>query len=106
MKHLPRSNHRRGGGLALITKSTIKTSRLRSISRPSFEGFIATLARRSTSTCIVAIYRPPESSVPDFVADFNDDVTQCIAEESPNVIIVGDFNIHIDSPTNRDAIRF
>ncbi|ELU02068.1 hypothetical protein CAPTEDRAFT_218127 [Capitella teleta] len=96
LKHLPRPN-RRGGGLALIQSSAIHTTPLCNISRPSFEGFETNISHKKCSICLVAIYRPPSSSPAKYFNEFSDVMSSIIATCN-DIIIVGDFNIHLDTP--------
>ncbi|ELT91073.1 hypothetical protein CAPTEDRAFT_206174 [Capitella teleta] len=96
LKLLPRPN-KRGGGLALIHSSAIHTTLLCNISRPSFEGFETNISHKKCSICLVAIYRPPSTSPVKFFNEFSDVMSSIIVTRN-NIIIVGDFNIHVDTP--------
>ncbi|ELU10995.1 hypothetical protein CAPTEDRAFT_203092 [Capitella teleta] len=97
-KHIPRSTPKRGGGLALIHASSIATKPLRKILYNSFECFITSLTVRNTSICVVAVYRPPNCLQPAFLSNFSDLFGNVIAEFS-NIVIMGDFNINVASPS-------
>ncbi|ELU14530.1 hypothetical protein CAPTEDRAFT_199482 [Capitella teleta] len=97
-KHIPRSTPKSGGGLALIHASSIATKPLRKILYNSFECFITSLTVRNTSICVVAVYRPPNCSQPAFLSNFSDLLGNVIAEFS-NIVIMGDFNINVASPS-------
>uniref|UniRef100_A0A8C6S6Z5 Reverse transcriptase domain-containing protein n=1 Tax=Neogobius melanostomus TaxID=47308 RepID=A0A8C6S6Z5_9GOBI len=94
---------RRGGGIAVIHRSDIS---LRSISIPAVSSFehLAFRLPGSQSLTAAVIYRPPKNC-PAFLSDFTDFVTQ-LSSISPSVLLLGDFNIHIDSPTAKFTSDF
>jgi hypothetical protein len=53
---------------------------------------------------LVGIYRPPASPIPAFIADFGNLLNDIIASHS-NILITGDFNIHVDVPADPHAVR-
>jgi hypothetical protein len=103
LQHQSRTN-RRGGGLALIHLSTVKATRLEDITCPSFEGFTSSLSCLQKSVLLIALYRPPRCSVADFLADF-EELLERLTTSSHNLLIVGDFNIHMESTTDRHALK-
>ena len=70
------------------------------------------LTLNHTSITIIAIYHPPPPSTQTRVTngDFLDEFTDCKAAESVsacnNVILVGDFNLHINDPNDDDVCNF
>ncbi|XP_014864104.1 PREDICTED: uncharacterized protein LOC106930827 [Poecilia mexicana] len=92
----------RGGGLAVIHREKWIVSPL---SAPTFSSFESTVCQLSgpTPTIITTIYRPPKTNN-DFMNDFAALLTH-LSILSPNIIILGDFNIHMDdcnSPLTKD----
>ncbi|KAG1935820.1 adhesion G protein-coupled receptor L4 [Pimephales promelas] len=84
---------RRGGGIAVIYRSIISIRPIPVVS--SFE-HLAFRLPGSQSLIAAVIYRPPKTCS-SFLSDFTDFVTQ-LSSISPSVLLIGDFNIHIDSP--------
>ncbi|XP_039608793.1 uncharacterized protein LOC120528703 [Polypterus senegalus] len=84
----------RGGGLAVIYRENWKVSPL---SVPVFSSFESVVCQLSgpVPTVIAVIYRPPKSTSV-FISDFTDLLTH-LATVSPNIILLGDFNIHMDN---------
>uniref|UniRef100_A0A8P4G516 Reverse transcriptase domain-containing protein n=1 Tax=Dicentrarchus labrax TaxID=13489 RepID=A0A8P4G516_DICLA len=84
----------RGGGVAAIYRKDIKTS---TISIPAAHSFEHLTFKLSGPTPLVTaiIYRPPKPN-PSFLTDFSDFLTQ-LSAISPSVLLLGDFNIHIDN---------
>ena len=56
------------------------------------------------STRIAVIYRSPSSQIGAFLADFASLLEQLIPN-SDNLLIVGDFNFHLDDSKNTDVIK-
>ena len=108
--HLPRK-HSRGGGVALLYKSRFKLKKLSpNISFKSFEFTDCTLNYASTSLRMVVVYRPPPSkknqlSVTLFLDEFSSLLEKLIISIGP-LVITGDFNFQLDSPSDRAAARF
>ncbi|KAG7498680.1 hypothetical protein JOB18_017353 [Solea senegalensis] len=87
-----------GGGIAVIYHNRLK---LRPISIPltsSFEHLVFRLPG-SRSLLIAIIYRPPQNCS-SFLSDFTDFYTQ-LSSISPCILLLGDFNIHIDTPSSK-----
>uniref|UniRef100_A0A674N9T6 Reverse transcriptase domain-containing protein n=1 Tax=Takifugu rubripes TaxID=31033 RepID=A0A674N9T6_TAKRU len=99
----PRS-HGRGGGIAVIHHQKWKILPLSLLPSSSFEHLALTLSG-PTPTVIATIYRPPKPHS-DFLNDFAVLLTH-LCTLSPNIIILGDFNIHMDNtnlPLTRDFL--
>ncbi|XP_063340822.1 uncharacterized protein LOC134635361 [Pelmatolapia mariae] len=84
----------RGGGLAVIYRENWKVTPLSVPVYSSFESIVCQLSG-PVPTVIAVIYRPPKSNSV-FISDFVDLLTH-IATVSPNIILLGDFNIHMDN---------
>ena len=83
----------RGGGLALLYRENIKLTPLILPDQSSFV-MLAVELQGATPTIITVLYRPPKpSSV--FIAELSTVLTELNAM-SPNIILVGDFNVHMD----------
>ncbi|XP_059188467.1 uncharacterized protein LOC131971162 [Centropristis striata] len=93
----------RGGGLALLHRDHIKATAVTVPHHSSFE-CLAVKLTGPKPTIIVTIYRPPKPSAV-FLNEFSSLLTSVCAM-SPTVILLGDFNIHIDNPSNIFAKDF
>ena len=107
--HCPRSG-RRDGGTALLVRNGYVTSKISCIEKSSFEVSEWLVDDRSTQLRIVIIYRPPSSPVhpvssSTFFAEFSDYLESVVMSSEP-LVLLGDFNIHVDVPTHMDAIQF
>uniref|UniRef100_A0A9J8ALG5 Endonuclease/exonuclease/phosphatase domain-containing protein n=1 Tax=Cyprinus carpio carpio TaxID=630221 RepID=A0A9J8ALG5_CYPCA len=88
---------RRGGGLAILHNSIYKTSPLSVQNYVSFES-AALLISGPTPTVLAVIYRPPKYCN-TFISEFCAFLTH-LCTLSPNLILLGDFNIHMDTASN------
>jgi exonuclease III len=107
--HVCREN-RVGGGIGLLSK---KDYNVQVHSQNQFNSFeSAEFKISSSSDCMycVCIYRPPYSSnhpvtCSTFLNEFEEYLSQILTDYS-DVIIVGDFNIHVNNKSCRDACKF
>lgn len=104
----PRQN-RTGGGTAIICRKNINISRIDSPQMSSFEFSAWKLKISSSYIRLIIVYRPGssihESSIGEFLTDFEKllaDVILC----KEQLLITGDFNIHVDDPDNNYASKF
>ena len=108
MIHTPRIG-RRGGGVALIIKSSLKCKHL--VSQHKFQSFehqtVDILMNGGTVTLII-IYRPPPSSKYRATPkEFNEEFSHLLEENvSRKLLVVGDFNFHIDIVDNQSSKDF
>ena len=93
----------RGGGVAAVYRKDIKIT---SIPIPTAHSFEHLTFKLSGPTPLVTaiIYRPPKPN-PSFLSDLSDFLTQLCAI-SPSVLLLGDFNFHIDDTDSKPAIEF
>lgn len=85
------------------------TSKISCIKESSFEVSEWLVDVRSTRLRIVIIYRLPFSpvhpvSISTFFAEFSDYLESVMSNEP--LVLLGDVNIHVDVPTDMDAIQF
>ena len=93
--HVPRVG-RRGGGIAVIHRSTIRVNRLPIVfESPFFEHLAISLTVNTVFVKIAIIYRPPSVSCPKFLSDFSD-YLEILSVGAGKLLILGDFNIHVD----------
>ena len=101
--------HGKGGGVAIMIKSSLNHTAVKEFSNEAsntFEYQESTVRMKRYNLDIIIVYRPPPNSknkytVKQFFQDFSTLLERKIV--SPNkLLIVGDFNFHIDN--NRDII--
>ncbi len=93
----------RGGGIAAIYRKKVKTTTISIPPTPPFEHLIFKLSGPCPLVTAI-IYRPPKLH-PSFLSDFADLLTQ-LSAISPSVLLLGDFNLHVDSTDNIPAFEF
>ena len=95
----------RGGGVAFIYRSYLNINTITLPPFSSFESLCIKLSISSSSFTFLTVYRPPSSSTSLFLTEFAsllDDLNTSPSE----LIITGDFNIHVDNPTHPHAHAF
>ena len=101
---------RQGGGVAIVHKSHIKVKKGLSGATRSFEFCEWKVYFKSISIDILAVYRAPYSekhrfTIKMFHEDFSDFLPSFLTSRT-NVIILGDFNIHINDSSDPAAAAF
>ena len=93
------ANHKNkiGGGIALTCKTEIKIRKMDHGTKQSFEFGIWKLIFKGITVHVVGIYRPPSlATCKQFVIDISNFLEDILPTYS-NLLIMGDFNIHIDN---------
>lgn len=86
----------RGGGLAVVFKDKCKCRLSSSALFSTFESQLITLNSFKSVLCVL-IYRPPNSRG-DFIQEFSEFLSG-IVPSFDNILILGDFNIHVCCPS-------
>ena len=98
---------RRGGGIALVTRRKYKIIKPEPTDYHSFEHDIWNIQIGPRVYTIIGLYHPPQGTDPKVNnANFLDQLTDLLSHVVPkhqDVIILGDFNIHISDPGDQDA---
>ena len=102
--HKPRLTGR-GGGLAVIYRSYLKIKELSIPSYSSFESLCFNLTLPSKSLSFLTVYRPPSSSLSSFCTEFSNLLADLCSQPS-DLLILGDFNIHLDNPSLQGTNSF
>ena len=104
--HSPRLQGR-GGGLAIIHKSLFRAANSTTPKFTSFEVQCVTFAipPSSTSIIVINIYRPPSTSLSVFLPEFSTLLEDYVTTPS-ELIITGDFNLHVDQPNAPSVSSF
>lgn len=103
-QYLEKARHSgRGGGLAVLHRSDLK---LTPLSLPTLSTFecLAFRCKPPFTMTILIIYRPPKQN-PAFISEINEFLTS-FCTTSANIVILGDFNIHVDTPSCHPAVDF
>ena len=102
--NVPRRGQKRGGGMLLISKRTIKCKLLEIVKHDLYEGAIWKVMTGSKELTLFAIYHPPQptGSNGPFI-DHILDKTSSLLKDFQNIIVMGDFNIQVNDFTDADA---
>ena len=87
----------RGGGLAMVFKENFNCKLSSTNDYTSFESMACKIERSIPVLCVL-IYRPPKFNK-SFIEEFSHFLSSVLIN-SDNVIILGDFNIHVCCPSN------
>jgi len=114
MKHVPRPSGRRGGGVALIHKTSIEIKVLTSTKDKqftTFEHMDCSVKIKDYSLRLAVIYRPPPSNnnglkSSTFLEEEWSQFLSKYATTDKNIILTGDLNFHLDDPSDKDTLKF
>ena len=107
--HVPWKNSR-GGGVGLLLKKHMKVTKQTQRKFSSFEYLDIVTTCSTGSTRIVIIYRPPLSKANQlnsalFFEEYGA-LTEQLVVSPGNLLIVGDFNYHMEDTRNLDTVKF
>ena len=103
--HSPRP-HGTGGGLAVIYRSCLNVKKISLPVFSSFESLCIQLTIASSSFTILSIYRPPALSKSTFSSEFSTLLEDLVSSPSSELLITGDFNFHVDQPSDSSVSQF
>ena len=108
-QHRPR-NGRKGGGVGILCKHSLKSKLLPYTPIISFKHIELSIATSKAHVRLVVIYRPTPSTknkftVNQFLTGFAT-FLEMLTISQGHLLIVGDFNFHIDDPSNPAAQKF
>ena len=101
---------RRGGGTGLLYRNDLRVKKVESGEENSFEFSEWIICSTGHDIRLFIIYRPPysdEHQVPTsvFFTEFSEYLESAVLSKE-NLLISGDFNIHVDNIHDSDAIKF
>jgi hypothetical protein len=102
--HIPRKS--RGGGVAIVHRDNLAIKKINCDKKyDSFESLECTL-QSSVMARLCVIYRPPGSaSSRTFFREFTDYMSNAVTSLG-QLLVVGDFNFHINNTSDNDAAGF
>ncbi|XP_061757363.1 uncharacterized protein LOC133553315, partial [Nerophis ophidion] len=92
---------KRGGGVALIYNENFNFSPNLNNKYKSFE-VLSMKSATPLPLCLAVIYRPP-GPYSDFISEFSEFVADLVTH-ADNIIIMGDFNIHMNTPLDPPCV--
>ena len=96
---------KRGGGLPVIANKNFNVKLIAESERQTFQIAKQKIAILPQVIMLVGVYKPPNASNFDFYDDFLDWISDTIALDN-NIIIMSDFNHHINKKLDEDASNF
>lgn len=99
--HMPRAS--RGGGVGFLFRKSLNFGEISTCPYSSFE--CLEVFSKPANLRVVVLYRPPSSSVTVFLEEFSEYI-QLLNTASGNLIIVGDFNFHMDCADAANVKKF
>ena len=103
---LPRMDGHIGGGIALLYKSSLNVTKIHSLNNPiTMECSTFTVKSDHTNLTSLVIYEQPTSSTITFCEELAT-ILEGITSMKSNIMIIGDFNIHIENIAKPDTITF
>ncbi len=110
MQNTSRQDGRIGGGIALVYRDVYNIKNIEERHLRTFQSTKWKLTLKNTHLNILGVYRPPPSkSHVTTINQFTDEFLENLQEDiinSDNLIILGDFNIHISDTNDADAQSF
>lgn len=96
----------RGGGVGIVFSKSVTTSQpLQLGSFSSFEYIAVKMCINTDEPFILlVIYRPPKTSLSIFLSQFDMIMSMCKSEYD-NILVAGDFNLHLDNAQDSYACR-
>ena len=106
--HQPRKS--RGGGVGVLVRSNLHVKKNTTTTFKSFEYMDLTIRSGPRLINLITIYRPPPSAknkntATSFINEFST-LLETLAVSSGHLLVNGDFNYHLDSPTSPEVVRF
>ena len=108
----PRTSTTRGGGIGIFYKKNLKINIIQQHIYSTFEMCLCNIQAKASNFLVMCVYRPPYSAknrntISMFTAEFADICSSILSIHSDRkLIIVGDFNIHMDETNNTETIAF
>ena len=103
-------NKRKGGGIALLYRKDLHPTRLQTSKYDTLEAGRWKVSIKNKQIVILGIYHPPLGSSPSNTsAKFLEETTDLIQNtmsKYKNLVILGDFNIHIRDLEDQDAVTY
>ena len=93
---------RKGGGLALVAKWNLKVKREEHRISAELEYAKWKVTSSNSFLNILGIYRPPDSSIPQFLDIFMELLVDIVTSNT-NLVVLGDFNIHVNKIDDPNA---
>ena len=109
IKYNLRNDGRKGGGVALICKNSLKLNELSKFNFKSYEAILASFKVNAQFVYVFLVYAPrtktSKSYHDEFIAEFDPVLSSDLCTRN-NLILLGDFNYHVNDPHDLFAKDF
>ena len=95
---------KQGGGVAIVHRSSLKVSKQTVTVFETFEHIEVLLQTDSDYVRLAVVYRPPSSPKSQFIEEFTTYLDNH-ALSSGKLLVLGDFNIHIEDPSDQTSLK-
>ena len=103
----PRTDGKQGGGVALVYNSSVKVYNITQADQPTGLDYMNVHVKfRNKTLNLYIIYRHPNSNILQFTESLTNLLEENILSDHEELILTGDFNIHMDMPHLSDTILF
>ena len=94
-----------GGGVGIVTKNALRATPIENTQFSTFEHGIVRLKSKDSYVTAITIYRPPGHINKQFLSEFTD-LLETFSLAKDRILLCGDFNIHVDSPSDSAVLNF
>lgn len=102
MQHNPRGS--RGGGVAIVHRTCIPVLPAKEAYQPHSYELLECIVKAAQTFRICVVYHPPKNNSNAFIDDLADHFELLAAQREP-LLIVGDFNLHMDAKEDRHGLQ-
>ena len=95
----------RCGGVAIINQKSVHHTFVSTLVFSTFEYIGSIITSKNNSFKLFVVYRPPSSSMFTFFTEF-ESLLEFHISSKVDLLIVGDFNIHVDELNDSNALHF
>ena len=102
---IPSPNDRIRGGIALLYHSSLKVKQLTTMASANLECACYEVTGKNNTIDLAIVYHIPGTSMINYCSKLVDLLGETITQKA-DMIMIGDFNIHMDDPLDSDTILF
>ena len=101
--HIPRQS--RGGGVAVVHRQSLPAKTVSNNKYTSFEYIETCVSGTSDLLRVIVLYHPTGTFSPTFIEEFTDFLDRHVLTPG-KLLLLGDFNFHVEDPSDTHAQRF
>ena len=103
-----RPGQKKGGGIALVRKKSLNTKQLEQGNKPTIKYAMWKTIASNTPIHLIGLYHPPptDGTTTTMILDEIPELLMTIIPKYDNIMLLGNFNMHIEDISNADSIIF